>query len=119
MNVRVTNEALLVGGTGRPLSKVYYAARLTANGTMTVETTTCYVSSIVVSVSNAGTSESLTVQNKEAPAKVIYSVPALAAGTPAPLALTDVAPVIATNGLDIVMSGTAAGTVDVFITYWK
>lgn len=96
---------------------VYSANHITTKTTTTVTSTTAYVSAIGICVTGAGTTQTLTIQNKEGTAKVLYT-----AGTAIAVGNTYIqfeVPIVMTGGIDIVTGGTTAGTQDVFITYWQ
>lgn len=94
----------------------YAAYRLTSKATTTVTSSTCYLSTLVICVSAAGTSMSITVRNKEGTPIIVYYVSSASAGTTQPVMVTS--PILMTGGIDIVIGGTTAGTVNVFLTYW-
>jgi hypothetical protein len=124
-NVRVTNAltqpvpvttVVRSGTTG--LNPQYYSGHITTNATTTVTSSTAYISSVVVSVTAIGTTETLKIQNKEGTAKIIYQQGSpLALGTVTPV--NGVSPVVMTSGIDIVTSGSGPATLDVWITYWQ
>ncbi len=94
----------------------YSASHITTNTTTTPTSSTAYISAIVVTCTAAGTTETIVIRNKEGTPKVIYQSPTLTAGT---VTFSFAEPIIATSGIDIVTAGSAAATVDVFITYWQ
>ncbi len=94
----------------------YSASHITTNTTTTPTSSTAYISSIVVTCTAAGTTETIVIRNKEGTPKVIYQSPTLTAGT---VTFSFSEPIIATSGIDIVTAGGAAATVDVFVTYWQ
>jgi hypothetical protein len=95
----------------------YSSTHITSSGTTSITSTTSYISSIVVTVTNAGTTWTVQIANKESTAKVVWA----SAGTAVTVGTTfmdcDV-PVISTGGIVITTAGTA-GVMDVFITYWQ
>lgn len=118
--------AALVGGrldvnigarSGRTQSSA--ASRITSNTTTTVTGSTAYVSTIVVACSGAGTTWTLTVQNREGTPKVLVPAMTMAVPTAGPVVIQFAEPVLMTSGIDVVTAGTTAGTVDVFVTYWQ
>ncbi len=94
----------------------YSASHITTNTTTTPTSSTAYISAIVVTCTAAGTTETIVIKNKEGTAKTIYQSPTLTAGT---VTFSFSEPIIATSGIDIVTAGSAAATVDVFVTYWQ
>jgi hypothetical protein len=102
------------GSTG--LSPNYAAFHITTKTTTNVTASTCYVQVVVVNCSNAGTAATITLQNKEATAKILYSA-TLAVSTTTPVNVSE--PILCTSGLDIVTAGTTMGVADVFVTYWQ
>ncbi len=107
-------EKKYVGAT--QLAMIPYAAHITTNTTTTPTSSTAYISAILVTCTAAGTTETIVIRNKEGTPKVIYQSPTLTVGT-VPIPLPE--PIIATSGIDIVTAGSAAATVDVFVTYWQ
>jgi len=93
----------------------YYSGHITTSATTTVSTSTSYVSTIVIVVSNAGTGWTIKIQSKEATPTLFYSATA-AVGTFTPLTVDH--PVISGSGIDIITTGTA-GVADIKITYSK
>lgn len=93
------------------------AKHITTKTTTNVAAATCYVQSIAICVTGAGTSQTLTIVDKGSTAKTLYT-----AGTAIAVGNTYIdfsQPVLMTGGIDIVTGGTTAGTQDVFVTYWK
>ncbi len=99
------------------LSEIYSASHITSNTTTTITSSTAYVSSLVITCTGVGTTETIVIRNKEGTPKVLYQSPTLTLGTVTPLPLAE--PIIATSGIDIITAGVSAATVDVFITYWQ
>jgi len=110
-SIHALNKNITYGG------KTQYctAYHITSNTTNTVTSTTAYLTQLVVCVSGAGTSWTIKVQNKEATPKIVYSATA-AVGT---YVYSMGGLTLMTNGIDIVTSGTTAGTADVFVTYYQ
>ena len=106
--------AAVVNGTGT--NENYYSTHLTANGTTPVTSSTAYISTLQITCTGAGTTETIKVQNKEGTPKVLYLSGTLVVGNVVTFSF-DTGPVVMTGGIDIVYAGTTAGTVDVFITY--
>lgn len=104
---------------GRPGSGasalIYYSAHLTSKATTNVISSTVYLMNLVVCVSDNGTAMSVTVQNKESPPKKVYFVQISTLGVSQPF--TPEVPILMTDGIDIVIGGTTAGVVDIFMTY--
>jgi hypothetical protein len=99
------------------MSPQYFASHITSKTTTTPVASTCYVSSIAISVTGAGSSQTLVIQNKEATPKVLYTAgTAIAIGN---TYLNFAEPILMTSGIDIVTAGTTAGTQDVFVTCWQ
>ncbi len=97
------------------LTENFYSGHITTSATTTVATTTSYVSTIVICVTNAGTGWSIKIQSKEATPTVFYSATA-ALGTFTPVGVGR--PIISPSGIDIITAGTA-GVADIKITYSK
>lgn len=112
--VGVTGGVTVAGSTIAPN---YSASHITTKTTTTITSSTAYVASIAICVTGAGTTQTLTIQNKEGTAKVLYT-----AGTAITAGNTYISfprPVVMTGGIDIVTGGTTAGTQDIFITYYQ
>jgi len=110
-SINALNKNITYGG------KTQYctAYHITSNTTNTVTSTTAYLTQLVICVTGAGTSWTIQVKNKEATAKVIYQATA-AVGT---YVYSMGGLILMTSGIDIVTSGTTAGTADVFVTYYQ
>jgi hypothetical protein len=110
-SINALNKNITYGG------KTQYckAYRITSNTTNTVTSSDAYLTQLVVCVTGAGTSWTIKVQNKEATPKIVYSATA-AVGT---YVYSMGGLTLMTSGIDIVTSGTTAGTADVFITYYQ
>ena len=85
----------------------------TNNTTWTPVASTAIANTLIMNVSNAGTSWIITVKNKEGTAKTLWSGTA-AVGTVTILALP--VGIEMTNGIDVTFSGTA-GVADFFLVY--
>jgi len=110
-SINALNQNITYGG------KTQYctAYHITSNATTTVTSNDAYLTQLVVCVTTAGTSWTITVKNKEATPKIVYSATA-AAGTYV-YAMGNLT--IMKSGIDIITSGTTAGTADVFVTYYQ
>jgi hypothetical protein len=99
------------------MSPQYFASHITTKTTTTPVASTCYVSAIAISVTGAGSAQTLVIQNKEATPKVLYTAgAAIAVGN---TYINFAEPMLMTSGVDIVTAGTTAGTQDVFVTCWQ
>lgn len=126
-NVNVTNPAnrpvpvnVVTRAGASALTEQFYAVHITSAGTTTVTSATCYVSTVVISCSNAGTTYTIKIQNKEGTPKILipqYTLTVPTNGAPNTNLLWD-EPVIMTGGVDLVTTGTP-GVVDVWVTYWQ
>lgn len=102
---------------GAPLTTTTtFSTRVTTNTTVTVVATTAYVNSAVVSVSAAGSNWVIRIQSKEATPKILYQATAVV-GTVQPVNV--VVPIGLNTGIEIVTTGTTAGTADIWVTYAK
>lgn len=98
-------------------TNIAYAAHITTKTTTTPASATCYVSSIAICVTAAGTTQTLVIQDKGTTPKTLYTAgTAIAVGN---TYITFQQPVLMTGGIDIISGGTTAGTQDVFITSWQ
>jgi hypothetical protein len=102
------------GPTGATLAPAYYSAHLTTNATATVTSTTAYVNTVQVSVTNAGSAWVIKIQDKSGTPRVLYQATA-AVGSTTPVNAT--VPIQSASGIDIITSGTTPGVADVWITY--
>jgi hypothetical protein len=96
---------------------IFWGQRITGNGTITPTTATCYIYNIVYNCTNAGTTWSLTIQDKAPTPKVLYTIAALVVST-APIVVLNqygpIGPMI--GGFDVITAGTA-GAVNLWINY--
>jgi hypothetical protein len=106
--------AVTRGATGASTAPQYYSTHLTTNATAVVTSTTAYVNTVQVSVTNAGSAWVITIRSKEGTPKVLYQATA-AVGSTTPVNAT--VPIQSASGIDIVTSGTTPGVADVWITY--
>lgn len=104
----------LVSGT----ALTTYAVRITTNTTTTPVATTAYISSIVVSSEVAGTTSTLTIQDKSATPKKLINGFTTVAVTTTPTVINFQTPILMTSGLDIITAGVAAATLDIWINYY-
>jgi hypothetical protein len=95
----------------------YSANHITTSATTSVTSTTAYVSSIVITVTNPGTTWTVQIANKETTPKVLYASTGTAV-TQGTFTIGFDVPVLMTSGIAITTAGTA-GVMDVFITYWQ
>jgi hypothetical protein len=120
-NVVVTNPAsqpVYVSSVAKVGSTVLaattaYSAHITTSATTAVVSSTAYVYTVTVAVSNAGTGWTITIRSKEGTPKILYSATA-AIGTTTPISAE--VPIGLTSGIEIVTAGTA-GVADIWITY--
>ncbi len=102
------------------LSCIYVASHIISNTTTTIVASTAYLSTLVISCSNIGTLWTIVIQNKEGTPKIlipnfILTIPT----TGLPIILQFAEPILMTDGIDIITTGSLAGVVDVFATYWQ
>ena len=109
--VPVTSVAKI--GTAALATNTAYSAHITTSATTTVISSTAYVYTVTVAVSNAGTGWTIKIQSKEGTPKILYTATA-AVGTTTPISAE--VPIGLTSGIDIVTAGTA-GVADIWITY--
>lgn len=110
-----TNAGLMPSGT----ALVTYSAQISTSTTTTPTSSTAYVSSIVVSITSAGTTSTLTVKDKQGtPLTLVntFSTAVLSAGD---TTFNFQTPVKMTSGIDIVTAGAAAATLSIFINYYQ
>ncbi len=99
------------------MSPQYFVSHITAKTTTTPVASTCYLSSLAVSVTSAGSSQTLVIRDKQATPSTLYTAGAAIVVGNTYISFSE--PVIMTSGIDIVTGGTTAGTQDVFITCWQ
>jgi hypothetical protein len=120
-NLRIdTGRQLRVNNQSAPDATVLtpYSVRLTTNTTTTPVSSTVYISSIVLSSEAAGTTSTLTIQDKQGtPLKLVNGFTTVAVTT-TPTIINLQTPVKMTSGIDIVTAGAVAATVDVWINYY-
>jgi hypothetical protein len=123
-NVNVTNPTTrpvpvqtVVRAGSTSLAPNYYSAHITTNTTTTPTSATAYIATLQITCTNAGTTETIVVRNKEGTPKVLYQSGTLAVGNVITMSWDPA--IVMTSGIDIVTAGTAPATVDVFITYWQ
>jgi hypothetical protein len=96
-----------------------YSIHLTTNTTTTPTAATAYISSIAISNEVAGTTSSITIQDKQGtPLKLVNGI-ATTALTTAPTIISFNTPVKMVSGIDIITAGAVAATVDVWINYYQ
>lgn len=95
-----------------------YSIRITTNTTTTPISSTAYISCVVISAEVAGTSSSITIQDKSGtPLKLINGLATVSVGT-TPTTVNFQTPIKMFGGIDIITAGVAAATVDVWINYY-
>ena len=96
-----------------------YSTRITTNTTTTPTSSTAYISSITISSEVAGTTSTLTIQDKQGtPLKLVNGLTTVAVTT-TPTILNFQTPVKMTSGIDIITAGVAAATLDIWINYYQ
>lgn len=95
-----------------------YSVRITSNTTTTPIASTAYISSITISSEVAGTTSTVTIQDKSGtPLKLVNGLTTVAVTT-APVPINFQTPIKMTSGIDIITAGVAAATVDIWINYY-
>lgn len=89
-----------------------YSVHVTTKTTITPVATTVRLNTAVICVSGAGSSWTITIQDKGTP-KILYSATAVAGTTVIALPVG----IQMTGGIDIVSGGSTAGTADIWLTY--
>lgn len=121
-NLRIdTARQLRVNNQQSPDATVLntYSVHLTTNTTTTPTSATAYISSIAISSEVAGTTSTVTIQDKQGtPLKLVngFSTTTL---TTTPTVVNFQTPAKMVSGIDIVTGGAAAATVDVWINYYQ
>jgi hypothetical protein len=96
-----------------------YSTLITTNTTTTPTASTAYVSSIVVSVTTAGTTSTLTVRDKQGTPITLVNALSTAALSVGDTTFNFQTPIKMVSGIDIVTAGAAAATVSVFVNYYQ
>lgn len=109
------NNGLMPSGT----SLNTFSIHLTSNTTTTPTASTAYVSSVSISSEVAGTTSTVTIQDKQGtPLKLVngFSTTSL---TTTPTVVNFQTPVKMVSGIDIITAGAVAATVDVWVNYYQ
>lgn len=94
------------------------AAHITTSTTTTPTSSDAWVTSITIMVITAGTTSTITVQDKGGtPKKLVNLFSTAALSTTGPLVLNFQTPVLMSSGIDIITAGATPATVDVFTNY--
>ncbi len=96
-----------------------YQARITTNTTTTPTAATAYISSITITSEVAGTTSTITIQDKQGTPRILVNGFATAALTTTPTVINFQTPILMTSGIDIITAGAVAATVDVWINYFQ
>lgn len=102
--------------TGTTLN--YYSAQLTTNATTAVVATTAYVALVVIAVTAAGTTSTLTVKDGQGTPLTLINAQSTAVLSAGDTIYTYVSPAKMVSGINVVTAGAAAATVSVFINYY-
>lgn len=114
----------VVGGTlsVNPLASTSlntYSLRIASNGTTTPTSSTAYISQISISAEIAGTTSTLTIQDKQGtPLKLVNGFTTVAVTT-TPTLLNFQTPIKMVSGIDIITAGVGAATLDIWINYYQ
>lgn len=96
-----------------------YSIHLTTNTTTTPTASNAYISSIAISSEVAGTTSTVTIQDKQGtPLKLINGLSTTVLTT-TPTIANFQTPVKMVSGIDIITSGSVAATIDVWINYYQ
>lgn len=116
----VIGALALIAFTVAPISAQEYGVNwtrgtkhITTKTTTNVTTSTCTLHTLLVNVSGAGTSWTLSIQDKASTPQIIYAATVTTGTTVIALPVG----IKCTSGIDIVTGGTTAGTMDVFYAY--
>lgn len=113
--ISVNNIGLMPAAT----SLNTFSIHSTTNATTTPTSSTAYISMISISAEVAGTTSTVTIQDKQGtPLKLVngFSTTAL---TTTPTVVNFQTPVKMTSGIDIITAGAVAATIDVWINYYQ
>ncbi len=108
------------------LSPSYISGRINTSTTTTLVATTCYLSSLHMTCTNAGTTWAMKVQDGQATARTLipnfvlnanFALDGLLSSNPIYLSYAE--PIICTTGINVVTVGGTTGNVDYFATYWQ
>lgn len=96
-----------------------YSVHLTANGTTTPTASTAYISTVSISSEIAGTTSTVTIQDKSGtPLKLVNGLSTTTLTT-TPTTISFSTPVKMVGGIDIITAGAVAATVDVWVNYFQ
>jgi hypothetical protein len=96
-----------------------YSVHLTSNTTTTPTSSTAYISSISISSEVAGTTSTVTIQDKQGtPLKLVNGLSTTTLTT-TPTTINFQTPVKMVSGIDIVTAGSVAATVDIWLNYYQ
>jgi hypothetical protein len=95
------------------------ANHITTNTTITLTAADAWISSIVITVDAAGTTSTVTVQDKGATPKKLVNGLSTTGITNTPTVISLPQPVLMSGGIDIITAGAVAGTEDVWVDYWQ
>lgn len=96
-----------------------YSTHLISNTTTTPTSSTAYISTVTISSEVAGTTSTVTIQDKQGtPLKLVngFSTTTL---TTTPTVVNFQTPVKMTSGIDIITAGAVAATIDIWINYYQ
>lgn len=117
LNPDGTNVVINLAPAGTVLSN--YSNHISTNTTTTPTTATAYISSIVISPITAGTTSTITIQDKQGtPLKLINAFITTALLT-IPEVLNFNTPVKMSGGIDIITAGASPATLDIWINYFQ
>jgi len=117
VSITAANFPAVLAPSGTVLNT--YSVHLTTNTTTTPTSSTAYISSISISSEVAGTTSTVTIQDKQGtPLKLVngFSTTSL---TTTPTVVNFQTPIKMVSGIDIVTAGAVAATVDVWINYYQ
>lgn len=96
-----------------------YSAQISTNTTTTPTASTAYISSIVVAVTTAGTTSTVTIKDKQGTPLTLVNTLSTAVLSAGDTTFNFQTPMKMTSGIDIVTAGAAAATLSVFINYYQ
>lgn len=118
--VTVSNDSSLgVYINGGVVSLNTYELLSTTNATTTPTSTTCYVSSIIITVDTAGTTSTVTIADKSGTPVTLVNGLSTATAFLAPTIYNFQTPIKMTSGFTIVTAGAVAATVSIWVNYYQ
>lgn len=96
-----------------------YENLLTTNATTTVTASTCYVSSLTLTIDTSGTTSTITVEDGQGTPQILINGLTTTTASLSPTVMNFQTPIKFTSGLKIITAGVAAATVSIWANYYQ